>query len=89
MAKLLVYCGPSLLIHKQHMYNCYHYASELRQPTQDAPEEVRARDFRRELEERERVAAREKTRERGPRGQFSVCITLLNCREYLKRPRLH
>lgn len=42
----------------------------LRQPTQDAPEEVRARDFRRELEERERVAAREKTRERGPRGWF-------------------
>lgn len=40
----------------------------IRQPTQDAPEEVRARDFRRELEERERVAAREKTRERGPRG---------------------
>lgn len=42
--------------------------SVLRQPTQDAPEEVRARDFRRELEERERVAARDKTRERGPRG---------------------
>lgn len=41
-----------------------------RQPTQDAPEEVRARDFRRELEERERVVAREKTRERGPRGTF-------------------
>ena len=40
-----------------------------RQPTQDAPEEVRARDFRRELEERERVAVREKTRERGPRGR--------------------
>lgn len=46
--------------------------SDLRQPTQDAPEEVRARDFRRELEERERVAAREKTRERGPRG-WSLC----------------
>lgn len=46
--------------------------SVLRQPTQDAPEEVRARDFRRELEERERVAAREKTRERGPRG-CSLC----------------
>lgn len=44
----------------------------LRQPTQDAPEEVRARDFRRELEERERVAARDKTRERGPRG-WSFC----------------
>uniref|UniRef100_A0A669EVW8 CWC15 spliceosome associated protein homolog n=2 Tax=Oreochromis TaxID=8139 RepID=A0A669EVW8_ORENI len=45
-----------------------HTKIKYRQPTQDAPEEVRARDFRRELEERERVAAREKTRERGPRG---------------------
>lgn len=44
----------------------------IRQPTQDAPEEVRARDFRRELEERERVAVREKTRERGPRGECST-----------------
>lgn len=32
---------------------------------------MRARDFRRELEERERVAVREKTRERGPRGKCS------------------
>lgn len=46
------------------------FLSDLRQPTQDAPEEVRARDFRRELEERERVAARDKTRERGPRGKL-------------------
>lgn len=46
------------------------FLSDLRQPTQDAPEEVRARDFRRELEERERVAARDKTRERGPRGEL-------------------
>uniref|UniRef100_A0A7N6BA39 CWC15 spliceosome associated protein homolog n=1 Tax=Anabas testudineus TaxID=64144 RepID=A0A7N6BA39_ANATE len=46
-----------------------HTKIKYRQPTQDAPEEVRARDFRRELEERERVAAREKTRERGPRGR--------------------
>lgn len=38
-----------------------------RQPTQDAPEEVRARDFRRELEERERVAV--KGRDRGARGE--------------------
>uniref|UniRef100_A0A4W6FTC8 CWC15 spliceosome associated protein homolog n=1 Tax=Lates calcarifer TaxID=8187 RepID=A0A4W6FTC8_LATCA len=45
-----------------------HTKIKYRQPTQDAPEEVRARDFRRELEERERVAVREKTRERGPRG---------------------
>ncbi|CAL9685708.1 unnamed protein product [Knipowitschia caucasica] len=44
-----------------------HTKIKYRQPTQDAPEEVRARDFRRELEERERVAVREKTRERGPR----------------------
>uniref|UniRef100_A0A8C6NWH1 CWC15 spliceosome associated protein homolog n=1 Tax=Nothobranchius furzeri TaxID=105023 RepID=A0A8C6NWH1_NOTFU len=33
-----------------------HTKIKYRQPTQDAPEEVRARDFRRELEERERVA---------------------------------
>ena len=39
-----------------------------RQPTQDNQDEVRARDFRRELEERERVVVREKARERGPRG---------------------
>uniref|UniRef100_A0A8D3E0W8 CWC15 spliceosome associated protein homolog n=1 Tax=Scophthalmus maximus TaxID=52904 RepID=A0A8D3E0W8_SCOMX len=45
-----------------------HTKIKYRQPTQDAPEEVRARDFRRELEERERVVARDKTRERGPRG---------------------
>ncbi|OXB58962.1 hypothetical protein ASZ78_004366, partial [Callipepla squamata] len=38
-----------------------------RQATQDAPEEVRNRDFRRELEERERVAAREKNRDRPTR----------------------
>uniref|UniRef100_A0A8C5JTA8 CWC15 spliceosome associated protein homolog n=1 Tax=Junco hyemalis TaxID=40217 RepID=A0A8C5JTA8_JUNHY len=38
-----------------------------RQTTQDAPEEVRNRDFRRELEERERVAAREKNRDRPTR----------------------
>uniref|UniRef100_A0A8C6WSX9 CWC15 spliceosome associated protein homolog n=1 Tax=Neogobius melanostomus TaxID=47308 RepID=A0A8C6WSX9_9GOBI len=44
-----------------------HTKIKYRQPTQDAPEEVRARDFRRELEERERVVAREKVRERGPR----------------------
>lgn len=49
--------------------------SHFRQPTQDAPEEVRARDFRRELEERERVAAREKTRERGPRGWSSCNVS--------------
>uniref|UniRef100_A0A7N9AM05 CWC15 spliceosome associated protein homolog n=1 Tax=Mastacembelus armatus TaxID=205130 RepID=A0A7N9AM05_9TELE len=41
-----------------------HTKIKYRQPTQDAPEEVRARDFRRELEERERVAVRDKTRER-------------------------
>lgn len=63
----------------------------LRQPTQDAPEEVRARDFRRELEERERVAVREKTRERGPRGEFplrlfsvvSIISVYINCSMHL------
>lgn len=43
---------------------CFYF----RQTTQDAPEEVRNRDFRRELEERERVAAREKNRDRPTRG---------------------
>uniref|UniRef100_A0A7N4V1T7 Spliceosome-associated protein CWC15 homolog n=1 Tax=Sarcophilus harrisii TaxID=9305 RepID=A0A7N4V1T7_SARHA len=41
--------------------------TRLKQTTQDAPEEVRNRDFRRELEERERVAAREKNRDRPTR----------------------
>lgn len=43
---------------------CFYF----RQTTQDAPEEVRNRDFRRELEERERAAAREKNRDRPTRG---------------------
>lgn len=53
-----------------------------RQPTQDAPEEVRTRDFRRELEERERVAVREKTRERGPRGENSLLLPFLLTPKY-------
>ncbi|XP_013883427.1 protein CWC15 homolog [Austrofundulus limnaeus] len=60
-----------------------HTKIKYRQPTQDAPEEVRARDFRRELEERERVAAREKTRERGPREH-----TTSSSSSSSKRPRL-
>lgn len=44
--------------------------STFRQTTQDAPEEVRNRDFRRELEERERAAAREKTETANPRYQY-------------------
>lgn len=44
--------------------SCFYF----RQTTQDAPEEVRNRDFRRELEERERAAAREKNRDRPTRG---------------------
>ncbi|KFW62911.1 Spliceosome-associated protein CWC15 [Pygoscelis adeliae] len=44
-----------------------HTKIKYRQTTQDAPEEVRNRDFRRELEERERVAAREKNRDRPTR----------------------
>lgn len=52
----------------------------LRQTTQDAPEEVRNRDFRRELEERERAAAREKNRDRPTRGTYtvlSVCLKVI------------
>uniref|UniRef100_A0A671VE93 CWC15 spliceosome associated protein homolog n=1 Tax=Sparus aurata TaxID=8175 RepID=A0A671VE93_SPAAU len=55
-----------------------HTKIKYRQPTQDAPEEVRARDFRRELEERERVAVREKTRERGPRG-WRNALSMTRC----------
>ncbi|KAH0625186.1 hypothetical protein JD844_033401 [Phrynosoma platyrhinos] len=44
-----------------------HTKIKYRQTTQDAPEEVRNRDFRRELEERERVAVREKNRDRPAR----------------------
>nr|XP_033805855.1 spliceosome-associated protein CWC15 homolog [Geotrypetes seraphini] len=44
-----------------------HTKIKYRQTTQDAPEEVRSRDFRRELEERERVVVREKNRDRPTR----------------------
>lgn len=44
-----------------------HTKIKYRQTTQDAPEEVRSRDFRRDLEDRERVAVRDKNRDRPPR----------------------
>ncbi|XP_076135061.1 protein CWC15 homolog [Alosa pseudoharengus] len=62
-----------------------HTKIKYRQPTQDAPEEVRARDFRRELEERERVAVRDKTRERGPREHTTSSSSSSSSS---KRPRL-
>lgn len=65
-------------IHLWCFFPLFKYHPVPRQPTQDAPEEVRARDFRRELEERERVAVRDKTRERGPRG-WSVCRYYTQC----------
>lgn len=49
-----------------------HTKVKYRQTTQDAPEEVRNRDFRRELEERERAAAREKNRDRPTRGTNAI-----------------
>ncbi|CAB1422024.1 unnamed protein product [Pleuronectes platessa] len=61
-----------------------HTKIKYRQPTQDNVEEVRARDFRRELEERERVAVRDKTRERGPREH----TTSSSSSSSSKRPRL-
>jgi len=61
-----------------------HTKIKYRQPTQDVPEELRARDFRRELEERERVAGREKIRERGPRDH----TTSSSSSSSSKRPRL-
>ncbi|XP_053564580.1 spliceosome-associated protein CWC15 homolog [Bombina bombina] len=48
-----------------------HTKIKYRQTTQDAPEEVRSRDFRRELEERERVVVREKNRDRPTREHAS------------------
>ncbi|KAG9282249.1 protein CWC15 homolog [Astyanax mexicanus] len=59
-----------------------HTKIKYRQPTQDAPEEIRNRDFRRELEERERVAV--KGRERGAREH----TTSSSSSSSSKRPRL-
>uniref|UniRef100_A0A672PE94 Protein CWC15 homolog n=1 Tax=Sinocyclocheilus grahami TaxID=75366 RepID=A0A672PE94_SINGR len=61
-----------------------HTKIKYRQPTQDAPEEVRARDFRRELEERERVAV--KSRDRGAREHTTSSSTSSSSSS--KRPRL-
>ncbi|KAG7314305.1 hypothetical protein KOW79_021608 [Hemibagrus wyckioides] len=61
-----------------------HTKIKYRQPTQDAPEEVRARDFRRELEERERAAV--KNRERGAREHTSSSSSSSSSSS--KRPRL-
>ncbi|CAH2225446.1 spliceosome-associated CWC15 homolog [Pelobates cultripes] len=57
-----------------------HTKIKYRQTTQDAPEEVRSRDFRRELEERERVTVREKNRDRTARSEHTSSIS--------KKPRL-
>ncbi|XP_051530822.1 protein CWC15 homolog [Myxocyprinus asiaticus] len=60
-----------------------HTKIKYRQPTQDVPEEVRARDFRRELEERERVAV--KSRDRGAREHTTSSSSSSSSS---KRPRL-
>ena len=44
------------------------YLHTCRQVGQDNIDEVREKDFRRDLEERERVAAKERSRERGSRS---------------------
>ena len=41
-----------------------------RQSGQETTDEVNRRDFRKELEERERVVAREKRGDRGNRGEY-------------------
>jgi len=56
-----------------------HNKLKSRQPGQDTIDELRSRDFRRELEERERQAARERAKERGSRSSGL---------ESSKRPRL-
>ena len=52
--------------------------STLRQKGQDTVDELRSKDFRKDLEERERQAARERTKEKGSRSTA----------EQTKRPRL-
>ena len=42
--------------------------STLRQKGQDTVDELRSKDFRKDLEERERQAARERTKEKGSRS---------------------
>uniref|UniRef100_A0A803KDH4 Protein CWC15 homolog n=1 Tax=Xenopus tropicalis TaxID=8364 RepID=A0A803KDH4_XENTR len=64
-----------------------HTKIKYRQATQDAPEEVRSRDFRRELEERERVAVREKNRDRPTRGR-SLSSQSSHASSVSKKPRL-
>lgn len=61
-----------------------HTKIKYRQPTQDAPEELRARDFRRELEERERTAV--KSRDRGAREHTTSSSSSSSSSS--KRPRL-
>ncbi|XP_066517032.1 protein CWC15 homolog [Hoplias malabaricus] len=61
-----------------------HTKIKYRQPTQDAPEEIRTRDFRRELEERERAAV--KGRERGAREHTASSSSSSSSSS--KRPRL-
>ncbi|XP_032878291.1 spliceosome-associated protein CWC15 homolog [Amblyraja radiata] len=56
-----------------------HTKIKYRQPTQDVPEEVRGRDFRRDLEDRERAVVRDKNRDRPPREHTTSSS---------KRPRL-
>lgn len=66
-------------------WNTYHSIANwtvvnytLRQTGQDTVEELRSRDFRKDLEERERQAARERVKEKGSRSAT----------EQPKRPRL-
>lgn len=68
MTELLIWGEISLDILLSECWN----VSCSRQPTQDAPEEVRARDFRRELEERERTVV--KSRDRGARGKRKCVV---------------
>ncbi|XP_062844711.1 protein CWC15 homolog [Trichomycterus rosablanca] len=60
-----------------------HTKIKYRQPTQDAPEEVRTRDFRRELEDRERAIVK---RDRGVREHTSSSSS--SSSSSTKRPRL-
>ncbi|XP_032695438.1 spliceosome-associated protein CWC15 homolog [Lontra canadensis] len=74
--------GDLSQLSKQYLSRYLHTKIKYRQTTQDAPEEVHNRDFRRELEERERAAAREKNRDR-PTREHTTSSSVS------KKPQLH
>lgn len=60
-------CLLTLVLRNLQCY-CNYVFSIFRQTGQDTTEEIRSRDFRQELEERERIAAKDKSKEKGHRS---------------------